>query len=293
MHQHLSLKYICRLFGKSRQGWHYLYQHQDEKSLRHAIVLELVHQIRAELPRLGVIKLHFKLTELLKDHHFSIGRDSLFKLLRVHGLLIKNRRKYAVTTNSNHNYRIWSDLVNRKSSHQPEEIWVSDITYIRMSSGFAYLSLVTDAYSRKIVGYHLSRNLKAAGCISALKMAINSRLYPQRPLIHHSDRGVQYCCEAYIQLLQNSQMKISMTQTGSPYDNALAERINGILKAEFKLGETFKSFALTQEIVQKAIEIYNTKRPHFSCEMQTPQFRHANKVKNSSVKPDQENKSST
>jgi len=172
-------------------------------------------------------------------HHLSIGRDAFFQLLRENGLLIKRRRSYAVTTNSNHLYKKFPDLVNQSEALMSEEIWVSDITYIRMKSGFLYLSLVSDAYSRKIVGYNLSADLKADGCIKALQMALNSRIYPQRPLIHHSDRGIQYYCNAYVDLLQQYRLHISMTQSGSPYDNAIAERINGILKSEFGLRSTF------------------------------------------------------
>jgi len=167
----------------------------------------------------------------------------------------------------------------------PEEIWVSDITYIRMKKGFLYLALVTDAYSRKIVGYNLSGDLKADSCIKALQMALNGRIYPHRPLIHHSDRGIQYCCNAYVELLQQHRLHISMTQSGSPYDNAIAERINGILKTEFGLRSTFESFTAAKQNVDQAVEKYNYLRPHFSCDLKTPQYKHAAPH----VKPIQEN----
>ena len=154
-----------------------------------------------------------------------------------------------------------------------------------MKSGFLYLSLVSDAYSRKIVGYNLSADLKADGCIKALQMPLNSRIYPQRPLIHHSDRGIQYCCNAYVDLLQQYRLHISMTQSGSPYDNAIAERINGILKSEFGLRSTFESYATAKQHVEQSIEKYNYLRPHLSCDLKTPQQRHAEPC----VKPIQEN----
>jgi putative transposase len=157
----------------------------------------------------------------------------------------------------------------------PEEIWVSDITYLHSKNGFYYLSLITDAYSKKIVGYNLSHNLKATGCLRALQMALNSRLYPSRPLIHHSDRGIQYCCDAYVKALENSKIAISMTQNGCPYDNAIAERLNGILKAEMGLYDTFDSFKSASEKVNEAVRKYNQIRPHLSCDMQTPMYRHA------------------
>lgn len=270
-----SLRFICKLFGKSPQGWYHLHQHKDEKVMKQALILEKVRRIRAVLPRLGTIKLLHQLHQELQSEQLHIGRDSLFRLMRENNLLIKNRRRTVKTTNSIHRFKIWPDLVNRRSSTMAEEIWVSDITYIRCKSGFAYLSLVSDAYSRKIVGYNLSPNLKADSCMKALKMGLNARLYPKRPLIHHSDRGIQYCCDAYIQLLQQHQIHISMTQSGSPYDNAIAERINGILKTEFGLHETFGSLALAKKQVETAISKYNYLRPHFSCGLNTPQYKHA------------------
>jgi putative transposase len=235
----------------------------------------MVKKIREELPMLGTIKLLYMLENKLKAHHLSIGRDTLFSLLRENKLLIKPRKRFARTTNSNHTFFKWPDLVNRRAATMPEEIWVSDITYIRSKNGFYYLDLITDAYSRKIVGYYLSYNLKASGCLRAFKMAINTRLYPSRPLIHHSDQGIQYCCAAYVKTLQNKKIAISMTQDGSPYDNAIAERVNGILKHEFALFATFETFDQATKTVAEAIRKYNEIRPHFSCELQTPFYRHA------------------
>jgi putative transposase len=274
-----SLKEICRLFGRSPQAWYHLKDHQDEGAMKEAIILEKVRIIRNEQPKIGVIKLRIMLQQELEKEHLKIGRDCFFRLLRENGLLIKSKRRHFVTTNSHHHFKIWSDLVNRRPAIMAEEIWVSDITYIRCKSSFAYLSLVTDAYSRKIVGYNLSRNLKAEGCIKAFTMAYKVKLYPKRPLIHHSDRGIQYCCDAYVKLLQHHQISISMTQSGSPYDNAIAERVNGILKNEYGLNQIQLSFTQAEQAVQRAIYLYNFQRPHFSCELKTPQHRHA-EVKN-------------
>ena len=285
IYKHLSLKYLCRLFGKSRQGWYNLQQHQGQKVLKSTLILEKVRKIRTDLPKLGTLKLRIMLEKHLQDHHLSIGRDAFFELMRDNGMLIKSKRSYTITTNSNHLFKKFPDLVNQGEALMAEEIWVSDITYIRMRSGFAYLSLITDAYSRKIVGYNLSHNLRAEGCIKALQMALNSRIYPQRPLIHHSDRGIQYCCNAYVELLQKNRLHISMTQNGSPYDNAIAERINGILKTEFGLHKTFESFVIAQQNVDQVIEKYNYLRPHFSCGLKTPQLCHLS----AHVKPIQEN----
>lgn len=285
IYRHLSLKHICGLFGKSRQGWYDLKKHQGKKVLQKELILEKVRKIRTDLPKLGAIKLRIMVKEHLQGHHLTIGRDAFFQLMRENGLLIKRRRSYMTTTNSNHLFKKFPDLVNQGRACMAEEIWVSDITYIRMRSGFLYLALVTDAYSRKIVGYNLSPDLKADGCIKALQMALNSRIYPQRPLIHHSDRGIQYCCNAYVELLQKHRLHISMTQTGSPYDNAIAERINGILKTEFGLGATFESYATAKLNVDQAAEKYNYLRPHFSCNLTTPQYSHTAPC----VKPSQEN----
>lgn len=206
------------------------------------MIVDLVQQKRALLPRVGGVKLLAMLESELASHHISIGRDAFYAILRNNALLVPCKRRYAVTTQSDHHFKKWPDLVQRRHPARAEEIWVSDITYLRTQTGFIYLSLITDAFSRKIVGYHLSQNLKAVGCIAALNKALTGRSYPDRSLIHHSDRGIQYCCDAYVKVLSDNQVQISMTQDGSPYDNAIAERINGILKAEFDLYRTFDSY---------------------------------------------------
>ena len=203
-----------------------------------------------------------------------MGRDAIFRLVRSNGMLIRSRKRYARTTDSYHRFRIHPDLVQRRHAQRPEEIWVSDITYITTTSGFNYLSLVTDAFSRKIVGHHLSTDLKASGCIKALDMAVKSRLYPTEVLIHHSDRGTQYCCDDYVSRLKQEQILISMTQTGSPYDNAIAERVNGILKIELNLYEVFKSYKQASSAVESAMDRYNNLRLHASCNYQTPENAH-------------------
>lgn len=270
----VSIEKLCGLFGKSRQAWYDLRDRRDDRQLKEALILNSVREIRRELPRVGALKLLYQLGGVFQDHKINIGRDAFYSLLRTHDLLVKSRKRYVSTTQSHHHYRIWPDLIQRRAADKAEEVWVSDITYLRTQSGFIYLFLVTDAFSRKIVGYHLSQSLKASGCITAIQKAIRQRLYPDRPLIHHSDRGIQYCCEAYIEILQKNHINISMTQSGSPYDNAIAERVNGILKAEFDLSRTFNSYSNAIEPVTRAINLYNTKRPHFSCNLLTPQQAH-------------------
>jgi Transposase and inactivated derivatives len=212
-----------------------------------------------------------------KNHQIRIGRDRLRNLLRQNDLLVKPTKRFCVhTTDSNHHYHKWSDLTSAITLNRPHQLWVSDITYLRTKEdGFLYLSLITDAFSRKIIGHHLSYSLSAKGCVSALNKAIG-QLPPRsgNGLTHHSDRGVQYCCTEYVKTLQKQHIAISMTQNGSPYENAKAERVNGILKTELGLGIEFENYAAALRAVAKAIDLYNTLRPHFSCGLYTPGHTH-------------------
>lgn len=215
------------------------------------------------------------LNEDFKSHHIAIGRDRFFRLLSEHHLLIKPKKKYVRTTCSWHLYKKWPNLIEDLKLNAPEQLWVCDITYLRTDNGFIYLSLITDAYSRKIVGYHLSQHLKAQGCITTLNKALSSpRIRPATSLIHHSDRGIQYCCDAYVNVLKDNNIQISMTQSGSPYDNAIAERVNGILKTELGLDTIFPSYREAIPATHKAIDAYNRIRPHLSCGNLTPDQAH-------------------
>ena len=225
------------------------------------------------MPRLGTRKLKYRMA--LQGIHY--GRDRLFDLLRRNRLLIKPLRSYTKTTYSKHWLRKHSNLIKYRKVVKPNEGWVSDITYIRTDEGYNYLSLVTDKFSRKIVGYNLSESLKAEGAIKALQMAINQRAHVH-DLIHHSDRGLQYCCEEYQQLLSDHQIRPSMTEQYDPYENALAERMNGILKTEFLLDDGFPNNQLAQLAIEESIEIYNSLRPHMALNMRTPQQVHISKV---------------
>ena len=228
------------------------------------------------MPRVGTRKLHHMLSESLQDHNISIGRDGLFNLLSDYGLLVRRRkRKRAVTTDSNHPFRKYPNLIKELQVLRPNQLWVSDITYIRLINGFCYLNLVTDAYSRKIVGYCLYPSLKKEGTLEALSAALGG--LPGKlegRLMHHSDRGLQYCCKDYITLLQNNRVSISMTEKGDPYENAIAERVNGILKEEFVLDKGFNNFEQAKSKVKEAINTYNRVRPHASCNYLTPEMAH-------------------
>jgi transposase InsO family protein len=235
--------------------------------------MEEVLRYRKHQKRLGTRKLLDEMQLFLANHSFRIGRDALFNLLAERGLLVtKRKRRGSITTLSKHRFKKYPNIIRDFIPIAPNQLWVSDITYIHLPGSFAYLSLITDAYSRKIVGFYLSRELSAQGPLEALKTALAHN--PNREgLIHHSDRGVQYCCDAYVKLLQNKQVKISMTQNGDPLENAIAERVNGILKQEL-LEEVFPDFERAQKAVAMACSAYNYLRPHGSIDNLKPADAH-------------------
>ncbi|AXY73189.1 IS3 family transposase [Paraflavitalea soli] len=266
---------LCALFGKTRQAY---YEHGWQAAngqLREELVLDLATQARKVLKKEGAVKLLGSLRPALQSHNITMGRDRFFKLLRKHNMLQKRKKNHARTTWSDHPYRKWPNLIKGLEALKPQQQWVSDITYLRTEKGFSYLSLITDAYSRKIVGYHVSQNLRVRGCLIALNKAIRSlKDYVPQSLIHHSDRGIQYCCDQYVNVLQTNQIRISMTQTGSPYENPVAERVNGILKTELDLDGTFEGYSQAIAATHKAIDRYNRLRQHMSCDNLTPDQAH-------------------
>ena len=264
---------LCGLFGKTRHAYYDSLWRKESSLVKEDVILQEVAAIREDLPRLGTRKLHYMLESTLATHTISIGRDYLFDLLSEHKLLIRQRKRKAITTDSRHWMRKYSNLVKGIEVTRPEQVWVSDITYIRLNNQWGYLSLITDAYSRKIMGYSFRLDLAAEGCIDALKMALSNKLYDE-PIIHHSDRGSQYCSHHYVALLLKNNIAISMTQNGDPYENALAERVNGIIKAEFNLYSSSLGFKETGKIVDRSIKSYNELRPHASCDYLTPQQAH-------------------
>lgn len=235
-------------------------------------VVALVYRERQLQPRLGTRKLYYLLQPELSRLH--IGRDKFFDILRANHLLIMSKRSYHITTWSHHRFRKHPNLIKEMEITAPEQVWVSDITYIGKREKPCYLSLITDAYSKKIVGFNVSDSLATAGSLNALKMAQKTRVYKQRQLIHHSDRGLQYCSDEYQYLLRRGEMKCSMTQNSDPYENAVAERINGILKQEFSIDSMHLELAMMQQIIKQVIDIYNNKRPHWSNHMLTPEQMH-------------------
>jgi transposase InsO family protein len=268
-----GLRGLCRLLGYTTQAYYQYQRSLSNRSLKEDLLMQQILQHRRLQPRLGARKLMVVLQPFMDGHGISIGRDVFFELLRVNDLLIRRRRQQRPrTTFSAHSLKKYPDLVNGLVIGRPEEVWVSDITYINLTKGFAYLSLVTDVYSHKIVGYCLNNDLSTEGCMIALSMAVKAKAGNQ-PLLHHSDRGTQYCANAYISLLKAHHIGISMTQSGDPRDNAIAERVNGILKQEL-LKEMYPGFKQAKQAVATAIDIYNRHRPHSSVDMLTPEQAH-------------------
>ena len=199
----------------------------------------------------------------------KLGRDGFLKLLRKYNLTVKPRKKWVYTTQSKHRFSTYKNLIKEYQPGCINQLFVADITYLRVGRSFAYLSLVVDAFSRRIMGYSLSDNLGTASTIKALKQALRKLRFGDR-LIHHSDRGIQYCCDAYISILKKHNIEISMSGKGNPYENGLMERVNGSLKYEFQLKSTFKNFANAKKAVDSAIGLYNSVRLHWGINLETP-----------------------
>lgn len=237
-------------------------------------MLDLVRELRREQMRLGTLKVYKLIQPSLEKLQIKLGRDKFFNIMRENRMLIQRKKRFHKTTNSNHRFRKHPNLIKGNIYRKSEQVWVSDITYVKTEKGYLYLSLITDLYSKKIMGYNLSDNMKVESTTKALRMALSQRQYKNRKLIHHSDRGFQYCSDEYTGLLRANKIKISMTQNHDPYENAAAERVNGILKDEFGIGEGFVNEAQAHREIMNVIKVYNSKRPHMSCDYFTPNFAH-------------------
>ncbi len=260
---------LCEVHGITRQAF---YQHNQAESVQRYqedIILQWVLEIRRRQPRIGGRKLYWLLQPNLEKADFSIGRDGLFDLLRKSDLLVKRRKKYHHTTDSNHPFKRYQNLIADLEITRRDHVFVADITYIDTREGFLYLALLTDVASRKIIGYDASDSLAVDGSLRALNTGLVNVADPGL-LIHHSDRGIQYCCYAYTDLLRSKGARISMGEKGNPYENAIAERVNGILKLEFLLDQVFSSKSIGREAIHEGIHIYNYERPHGSINMLTP-----------------------
>ena len=252
----------------SRQAVHQ-YQRRSVSAQAHVEdILSGVRGIRVVMPRVGCRKMMHHLPDL------GMGRDKFFDILRQHGLLVRRRCRYIITTRSDHPLPVFPNLMPQTAVDAPNQVWVADQTYIRLLRGFCYLSLLTDLWSHRIVGYAVSPTLEASGPLQALRRALAAERYPMG-LIHHSDRGKQYCSDEYVQTLKEHGCRISMTAPRRPDQNAVAERVNGILKTEFYLDATFRTIEEARRAIVQAIYIYNNIRLHTSLGMVTPSFRHA------------------
>ena len=224
----------------------------------------------------GGIKLYNELKQDFKTHDIKTGRDKFYRFLRLNNLLIPKTKNYITTTNSNHMFKKYKNLVKDQVPTRPEQLWVSDITYIKTEQGHSYLAIVTDAYSKQIMGYNLDNHMRTSLCTKALAMAIKNRKYPDQKLIHHSDRGFQYCNPKYASFAENNGITMSMTEQYDPYENAVAERINRTLKYEYGLKQSIKNTEMAKKLTEQAVYIYNNLRTHCSLNYRKPAEVHVN-----------------
>ena len=274
----VSLERFCWLLGLTRQALYKDTWKRRNKSSKEQLVVSEVKNIRREHPAIGTRKLHELLQSFYQEHSIKMGRDALFCTLSDHQLLIRRRKRRISTTQSHHWLKKYSNLIKDWYPKLPEQLWVSDITYVPCGRQHLYLSLITDAYSHKIMGYYIADTLEASHCIKALQMAIFNRLHPTHNLIHHSDRGIQYCSSSYTELLKQNNISISMTESGDPLDNAIAERINGIIKHEYLKHHRLSNLEQATELLKQIVESYNERRPHLSIQMHTPDKVHHQKL---------------
>jgi putative transposase len=268
----------CCLLGVTRQAYYQHFWETEAISFEQEIVLNEVRKIRAIHPVIGGKKLYVLLQSFLLEHQIKMGRDALFDLLAAHYLLVRKKKRRVFTTQSFHWLRKYPNCIREIVPTKVNEIWVSDITYYRTKKGFVYISFITDAYSKKIVGYHAADTLETVHTLSALQMAIEENSQSLNGLIHHSDRGVQYCSNDYVKLLQDNNIIISMTENGDPLENAVAERVNGIMKQEYLEHHMLNNKEEVMELLATSVNVYNKLRPHMSCNMLTPETVHQNNL---------------
>jgi len=269
----ISISSLCERTGMSRQNYYAVRRERHRREIDEELVVELVKAERRMQPRIGARKLLFMMQNDLAEVGVSIGRDRFFELLESRDLLVVRKRVWPKTTNSRHSLPIFRNLLKEREATSPHQVWVSDLTYIRTEEGFMYASLITDKYSRKIVGYYIGDSLESIGCQKALKMAMD-QLPVNRYPIHHSDRGCQYCCHEYVEMLKGRGLSISMTEELHCYENAMAERVNGILKQEYELDATFQTKEQARKAFAQAVDLYNNRRPHLNLDYKTPEEVH-------------------
>jgi putative transposase len=259
--------------GMSRQNYYALRRLRNRRKADEGLIERLVRRERALQPRIGCRKLHFLLKEELIDYGIEIGRDYFFAVMSRKGLLVERKRGRARTTDSRHSLPVFRNLLQAMSVSGPNQAWVSDLTYVRTQEGFLYAALITDVFSRKIVGWHIGDSLEAVGCLKALEKALKELPSDKHP-VHHSDRGCQYCCHEYVNCLRARGLGISMTEVSHCYENAMAERVNGILKQEYEMDRDFCSKEQATKAFKQAVWLYNHRRPHTSLGYAFPAVVH-------------------
>jgi transposase InsO family protein len=281
-----KIKWIYESFGISKQAYYQQIENEIAKDLERDKILDWVIDYRKTLPKTGTRKLYQYLKPKMVQENIKMGRDAINDLLRIRGMLIKKTKRYFITTDSNHFFYKSPNLLTELNIKHSEQVFVSDITYIKTDQGHAYLALVTDAYSRKIMGWSLQDNMKVSMVKEALHMAYKNCIFNHKSIIHHSDRGIQYCCPDYSQYAENKGFTLSTTQQYDPYENAIAERINGILKYEFGLKNKLKSIEIAQKMTKEAVDLYNNLRMHWGLDLKNPQEVHLqyNKQENKNYK---------
>lgn len=265
---------MCAKLGMSRQNYYAVRRRRQREDVDAMFVEELVKAERRVQPRLGGRKLHVVLRGSMAEAGVELGRDRFFEVLREKDLLLDPLPRSPRTTNSLHSLPVFGNLLKDMELTGPDQAWVADLTYLRTDEGFLYAAILTDAWSRKVVGFHIGDSLEAQGCLDALEGALRELPEGRRPL-HHSDRGCQYCCHLYVDRCREAGMPVSMTEERHCYENAKAERVNGILKQEYGLGGTFRTKALAKEAFGQAVQLYNHRRPHQALGYRIPAQVHA------------------
>jgi putative transposase len=269
-----KIKWLYQCFGITKQAYYQRIKSNNKKEMQAIKIKELIAELRKDQTQLGIKKLHLDIQEDLKKNDIKLGRDGLFEFATANDLLIPKTKLYHITTDSKHGYYKSPNLIKDILPTMAEQVFVTDITYIKIKDEHAYLALVTDLYSKKIMGYSLADNMKVPMVQDALKMAMKNCIHKRDTIIHHSDRGIQYCCDKYANFAKSKGFIMSTTEKYDPYENAVAERINGILKYEFGMNKNIPSIEIAKKMITQSVTIYNTKRRHYSLKMKTPNFDH-------------------
>lgn len=257
------------MFGYSRQAYYKAKKSREKKMAEEKTIICLVRKLRKRMPKIGGRKMYHLLKEESAEAGLKIGRDRFFDILRDYKLLIVPKKKYQMTTNSKHMFKKYPNAIKGLKIYRKDQVWVSDITYVKTDEGFSYAALITDAYSRKVVGSSIDKSMTTQLVLDALNKALKQRR-DYSGLIHHSDRGIQYCSKDYVNKLLSNKIRISMTENSDPYENALAERMNRTIKEEFIISDKVNSFSILKELFYESVEIYNNERPHLSLMMKKP-----------------------